>query len=139
MAKRERTVQGNDGAQICQTMTFMFDIYIYIYIYTYILERATVVVETGPASGDSQACTKALFYEIEESWVCCIWRYFDVILPNEPYPPFLRMADRALLAGYPWIEFDPKSCCLDICIFQLYLGYKASQYIEQIIAHNDIT
>ena len=28
---------------------------------------------------------------------------FDGILPKGPYPPCLRMADRALLAGYPRI------------------------------------
>ena len=27
--------------------------------------------------------------------------YIDGILPKGPYPPGLRMADRALLAGYP--------------------------------------
>ena len=27
--------------------------------------------------------------------------YFEGILPKGPYPPCLRMADRALLAGYP--------------------------------------
>ena len=31
-----------------------------------------------------------------------VWEpYVDGILPNGPYPPCLRMADRALLAGYP--------------------------------------
>ena len=29
------------------------------------------------------------------------WRYIDGILPKGPYPPCLRVADRALLAGYP--------------------------------------
>ena len=28
--------------------------------------------------------------------------YLDGILPKVPYPPSLRMADRAPLAGYPW-------------------------------------
>ena len=28
--------------------------------------------------------------------------YFDGILPKGPYPPCLRMADKALLAGHPW-------------------------------------
>ena len=28
--------------------------------------------------------------------------HFEGILPKGPYPPCLRMADRALLAGYPW-------------------------------------
>ena len=31
--------------------------------------------------------------------------YYDGILPKGPYPPCLRMVDRALLAGYPWINF----------------------------------
>ena len=30
-------------------------------------------------------------------------RQFDGILPEEPYPPCLRMADRVFLAGYPRI------------------------------------
>ena len=30
------------------------------------------------------------------------WWHFDGILPKGPYPPCLCMADRALLAGYPW-------------------------------------
>ena len=29
------------------------------------------------------------------------WEHIDSILPKGPYPPCLRMADRALLAGYP--------------------------------------
>ena len=28
---------------------------------------------------------------------------YDGILPKGPYLPCLRLADRALLAGYPWI------------------------------------
>ena len=31
--------------------------------------------------------------------------YIDGILPKGPYPPCLRMADRALLAGYPRYQF----------------------------------
>ena len=31
------------------------------------------------------------------------WPHYDGILPKGPYPPCLRMADRALLAGYPRI------------------------------------
>ena len=30
------------------------------------------------------------------------YRYVEGILPKRPYPSCLRMADRALLAGYPW-------------------------------------
>ena len=30
--------------------------------------------------------------------------HIDGILPKGPYPPCLGMADRALLAGYPWIR-----------------------------------
>ena len=30
-----------------------------------------------------------------------VFPYIDGILPKGPYPPCLRMADRALLAGYP--------------------------------------
>ena len=32
-----------------------------------------------------------------------VFPYIDGILPKGPYLPCLRMADRALLAGYPWI------------------------------------
>ena len=32
--------------------------------------------------------------------------YIDGILPKGPYPPCLRMADRALLAGYPRYQFN---------------------------------
>ena len=32
----------------------------------------------------------------------CNMTWLDGILPKGPYPPCLRMADRALLAGYPW-------------------------------------
>ena len=34
-------------------------------------------------------------------WILCL--QFKGILPKGPYPPCLRMADRALLAGYPRI------------------------------------
>ena len=35
-------------------------------------------------------------------WQCnWEWPYIDGILPKGPYPPCLRMADRALSAGYP--------------------------------------
>ena len=39
---------------------------------------------------------------------------FEGILPKGPYPPCLRMADRALLAGYPrniavWISHEVRS------------------------------
>ena len=34
---------------------------------------------------------------------CC---YIEGILPKGPYPPCLRMADRAILAGYPWYVSD---------------------------------
>ena len=33
------------------------------------------------------------------------WRHFDGILPKGPYPTCLRMADKALLAGYPRFLF----------------------------------
>ena len=33
--------------------------------------------------------------------------YFEGILPKGPYPPCLRMADRALLAGYPRFYLYP--------------------------------
>ena len=33
--------------------------------------------------------------------ISVIYIYIDGILPKGPYPPCLRMADRALLAGYP--------------------------------------
>ena len=35
--------------------------------------------------------------------------YIDGILPKGPYPPCLRMADRALLAGYPRYEGDRRN------------------------------
>ena len=31
--------------------------------------------------------------------------YIEGILPKMPYPPCLRMADRALLAGYPRYKY----------------------------------
>ena len=37
-----------------------------------------------------------------------IYQEFDGNLPKGPYPPCLRMADRALLAGYPRIIIQPK-------------------------------
>ena len=33
--------------------------------------------------------------------MCLVHWYFDGILPKGPYPPCLRMTDRALLVGYP--------------------------------------
>ena len=45
---------------------------------------------------------KYRFQNISAKW----WQFYanlnvDGILPNGPYPPCFRMADRALLAGYP--------------------------------------
>ena len=37
--------------------------------------------------------------------------YFDGILPKGPYPPCLRMADRALLAGYPRFQVTAGHLC----------------------------
>ena len=37
----------------------------------------------------------------------CFSTQFDRILPKRPYPPCLRMADRALLAGYPRMYVYP--------------------------------
>ena len=37
---------------------------------------------------------------------------FDGVLPKEPYPPCLRMADRALLAGYPPVDEEFPSIVL---------------------------
>ena len=42
----------------------------------------------------SQSCTKITVTTQSKT-------HFDGILPKGPYPPCLRMADRALLAGYP--------------------------------------
>ena len=44
------------------------------------------------------------------NWI--YWKpYDDGILPKGPYPPCLRMADRALLAGYPrWVYVFCKLC-----------------------------
>ena len=41
-------------------------------------------------------------------WITpCIGPIIDGILPKGPYPPCLRMADRALLAGYPrYVDSD---------------------------------
>ena len=39
------------------------------------------------------------FMAVAETWVSA--DNVDGILPKGPYPPCLRMADRALLAGYP--------------------------------------
>ena len=39
--------------------------------------------------------------ESRQRFGCASWN-FDGILPKGPYLPCLRMADRALLAGYPW-------------------------------------
>ena len=41
----------------------------------------------------------ALFLPI--GWHFWVPGHFECILPKGPYPPCLRMADRALLAGYP--------------------------------------
>ena len=50
--------------------------------------------------------------DARSGWAICwhnddwAWTYIDGILPKGPYPPCLRMADRALLAGYPrYTEF----------------------------------
>ena len=48
-------------------------------------------------SGDSSVSTAA--------WKILI-NQVDGILPKGPYPPCLRMADRALLAGYPQSVHD---------------------------------
>ena len=47
-----------------------------------------------------------MFIFITYYFINCPWLVmlqFDGILPKGPYPPCLRMADRALLAGYPRI------------------------------------
>ena len=47
---------------------------------------------TGTSPQQAQQCTDYVH----------IYGYVDGILPKGSYPPCLRMADRALLAGYPW-------------------------------------
>ena len=44
-------------------------------------------------------------------------RYIDGILPKGPYPPYLRMADRTLSAGYPRCSLDDEShsICHETC------------------------
>ena len=52
-------------------------------------------------------CSKWNFYMFEAwifSWNIMNGIYIEGILPKGPYPPCLRMADRALLAGYPRYE-----------------------------------
>ena len=46
-------------------------------------------------------CCSQLMFTIESFAVITTSSYIDGILPKRPYPPCLRMADRALLAGYP--------------------------------------
>ena len=50
--------------------------------------------------GISQLVQGMLFRYINPNWYQLI-QHIDGILPKGPYPPCLRMADRALLAGYP--------------------------------------
>ena len=58
--------------------------------------------------------------------------HIDGILPKGPYPPCLRMADRALLAGYPQsIPWDNE---LRKSWVQLYHGHSLL-YIHKNIAH----
>ena len=56
-------------------------------------------------------CSKGLLLIIYGAQAWCLTRcyitLFDDILPKGPYPPCLRMADRALLAGYPWFVSMP--------------------------------
>ena len=49
-------------------------------------------------SFQGQKQTYKTLLSVNEFWV--LW-YIDGILPKWPYPPCFRMADRALLAGYP--------------------------------------
>ena len=43
------------------------------------------------------------------SWCFKPTHHINGILPKRPYTPCLRMADRALLAGYPWHPYIDKS------------------------------
>ena len=51
------------------------------------------------------SCPSFLFYFSDDVTACKriphYWPFIEGILPKGPYPPCLRMADRALLAGYP--------------------------------------
>ena len=51
--------------------------------------------------------------------------HVDGILPTGPYPPCFRVADRALLAGYPWcvIGVKPKTSQMAIGYTRLKLLY----------------
>ena len=56
----------------------------------------------------TKICRKTLSMNLNWKWYSDahgLW-YVDGILPKGPYPPCLRMADRALLAGYHLCNLD---------------------------------
>ena len=58
---------------------------------------------------------------------------FDGILPKGPYPPCLRMADRALLAGYPWIEGCQFDSQLSVTMMMKHLAWRPACFSCTII------
>ena len=60
--------------------------------------------------------------------------YFDGILPKGPYPPCLRMADRALLAGYPLFTHISQGCVTSIEATRLLHG-PLTRYVKLQVAH----
>ena len=90
-------------------------IYIYIYIYMYIYISVCVLCVSLSLS-----------------------IHIDGFLPKGPYPPCLRMADRALLAGYPRYIFIKCPCVIYIpdaacprllpVILQIYQSHKWVSY-----------
>ena len=91
------------------TMIYIY-IYIYIYIQNYTNNGTGTVIPSVYLSLQSQSTVgqKVLHglpikCESDSNGTDTVipGRHIDGILPKGPYPPCLRMADRALLAGYP--------------------------------------
>ena len=59
-----------------------------------------------------------------------ICSYFDGILPKGPYPPCLRIADRALLAGYPGFV------CHQVSVKETYLKCTTNEFTSVALTRN---